>query len=65
MEDAITPQHGLFEEPGNRAQSLEYCPKSDVAVDDIKSALDVNDIPMKMYRRGTPYGNAGDYGFIF
>lgn len=43
----MTPQHGIFVEPGNRAQYLEYSLKSGVAVDDIKCALSdsIRDLP--------------------
>lgn len=37
----MTPQHGLFEEPGNRAQYLEYTLKVDLTCDDIKHALNL------------------------
>ena len=30
-----------------------------------RTDIDVNDVPMKMYRRGTPYGNASDKGLYF
>jgi len=30
-----------------------------------RTDIDVNDVPMKMYRRGTPYGNGADKGLYF
>tara|TARA_R110001583_G_scaffold153925_1_gene305600 strand:+ start:10871 stop:11761 length:891 start_codon:yes stop_codon:yes gene_type:complete len=52
---------GRTKETNIEMEGAAMPPNSHVARTDI----DVNDTPMKMYRRGTPYGNAGDYGLYF